>query len=141
VLRTDDAPAPTAPQPGIERIDDLVRRVRETGMVVDLHIEGSPRPLPPAVDLSAYRIVQEGLTNVLKHSDASHAEVTVRFDPDLLELAVRDHGRARRRDAPAGHGLDGLRERVALLHGTLTAGRGPAGGFELAVSLPMEGGS
>ena len=138
VLRTEDGPAPTTPQPGIDRIDDLVRRVRETGMLVDLHIEGSPRPLPPAVDLSAYRIVQEGLTNVLKHSDASRAEVTVRFDPDILELAVRDYGHARQRSAPSGHGLDGLRERVTLLHGTLTAGQRPAGGFELAVSLPVK---
>jgi signal transduction histidine kinase len=136
VLRADEGPAPVAPQPGIDRIDDLVRRVREAGMTVDLHIEGDRRAMPPAVDLSAYRIVQEGLTNVLKHSDAGRAEVTLRFAPHLLELAVRDDGRARERTAPSGHGL---RERVALLQGTITAGCRPAGGFELAVSLPVEG--
>ena len=139
VLRTDEPRAPVAPQPGIDDIDDLVSRVRETGMAVDLRIEGVPRPLRPAVDLSAYRIVQEGLTNVLKHSDASRAEVTVRFDPWALSLRVRDDGCQRPSTSPPGHGLDGLRERVALLHGTLTAGRRDAGGFELAVSLPVDG--
>ena len=139
VLRTDEQPAPVEPQPGVDQIDDLVRHVRGTGMAVDLRVEGTPRPLRPALDLSAYRIVQEGLTNVLKHSDASHAEVTIRFEPHALRIAVHDDGETVPAGSSRGHGLDGLRERVALLHGSLTAGRRPAGGFELAVSLPVEG--
>jgi signal transduction histidine kinase len=140
VLRTDvSSPAPTAPQPGVDRIDELVARVRQTGVEVDLHIEGEQRPLRPAVDLSAYRVVQEGLTNVLKHSDAAWAEVTLRYDPDALAVAVRDDGHARNGAAARGHGLDGLRERVELLHGTITAGTRPNGGYELAVRLPADG--
>jgi signal transduction histidine kinase len=139
VLRTESpSPAPTAPQPGLDRIDELVARVRQTGVDVDLHIEGERRPLRPAVDLSAYRIVQEGLTNVLKHSDAAWAEVTVRYDADALALAVRDDGHARDGTAAHGHGLDGLRERVELLHGTITAGARPNGGYELTVRLPAD---
>jgi signal transduction histidine kinase len=139
VLRTDSTgPAPTAPQPGLDGIDDLVARVRQTGVAIDLRIEGERRPLRPAVDLSAYRIVQEGLTNVLKHSDAAWAEVTVRYDADAVALAVRDDGHARDRAAPRGHGLDGLRERVDLLHGTISAGTRPNGGYELAVRLPAD---
>jgi signal transduction histidine kinase len=138
VLRTDAQPAPTAPQPGLDRIDELVQRVRQTGVDVDLRIEGDRRPLRPAVDLSAYRIVQEGLTNVLKHSDAAWAEVTLRYDPDALSLEVRDDGRARPASATRGHGLDGLRERVELLHGTISAGARPSGGYELAVRLPVD---
>jgi len=138
VLHTDEqVSAPTAPQPGVDQIGDLIRGVPADLMTIDLFVEGDRRPLPPAVDLSAYRIVQEGITNVIKHAGARHASVRVSYEPERLAVSVTDDGCGR--DHPPssrGHGLDGLRERVALLDGTFSATPGPAGGFLLSVSLP-----
>jgi signal transduction histidine kinase len=123
-----------APQPGIARLDGLVEQVRATGLDVALEIEGRPRPLPATVDLSAYRIVQEALTNVLKHADAGQALVRIRYGDELL-VEVSDDGRA----APnggSGNGLIGMRERATLLGGTIEAGASAAGGYRVRASLP-----
>jgi signal transduction histidine kinase len=125
------------PQPGLENLNALVARVRSAGLPVRLDVEGEPVPLPRALDLSAYRIVQEGLTNVLKHAEASHAEVVVRHRPDALELEVRDDGHGPVKGDGLGHGLVGIRERVKLYGGELTAGPANGGGFVLSASLRL----
>jgi signal transduction histidine kinase len=140
VLRevADEGPA-LAPQPGLSGLDELVRQVREAGLPVSVRVEGEPRPLPPGIDLSAYRIVQEGLTNALKHAGPASAEVVVRYGPRELELEVRDDGRGRGSGSNGGgHGLLGMRERVALYGGELAAGPRPGGGFALTARLPLE---
>ena len=130
-----------APQPGIEYLDELVGQVRETGLAVELSVLGEPRELPEGVGLCAYRIVQEALTNTLKHADASHAEVSLRYVDDALELRVLDDGEGA---SPAngdhgGQGLIGMRERVALFGGELTAHpRGNDHGYEVRARLPLE---
>jgi signal transduction histidine kinase len=140
VLRemADEGPA-LAPQPGLSGLDDLVRQVREAGLPVTVRVEGEPRPLSPGIDLSAYRIVQEGLTNALKHAGPATAEVLVRYGDREIEVAVRDDGLG---GEPAsnggGHGLIGMRERVALYGGELAAGPRPGGGFVLTARLPLE---
>jgi signal transduction histidine kinase len=125
------------PQPGLENLEPLVQRVRSTGLRVRLRVEGEPLPLPRALDLSAYRIVQEALTNVLKHADASDAEVLVRHRPDALQLEVRDNGRGAVNGGSAGHGLVGIRERVKLYGGEMTAGPANGGGFIVTASLRL----
>jgi signal transduction histidine kinase len=125
------------PQPGLENLGALVARVRSAGLPVRLDVEGDPLPLPRALDLSAYRIVQEGLTNVLKHADASHAEVVVRHAPDALRLEVRDDGHGPATGDGLGHGLVGIRERVKLYGGEMTAGPANGGGFVLSASLRL----
>jgi signal transduction histidine kinase len=135
--RADEGPS-LAPQPGLAGVDELARQMREAGLPVSVRVEGEPRPLPPGVDLSAYRIVQEGLTNALKHAGPATAEVLVRYREREIEVEVRDDGRGR---GPAsnggGHGLLGMRERVALYGGELSAGPRPEGGFALVARLPL----
>jgi signal transduction histidine kinase len=134
----DDAPA-RAPQPGLAVLDELVAQVRDAGLSVDVRIEGDPTALPPGVDLSAYRIVQEALTNALKHAHARRAEVVLGFGTGELRLDVRDDGRGN--GAPVvpggGHGLAGMRERAQLYGGELAAGRRVDGpGFEVKARIP-----
>jgi len=136
IRKTDDRPA-LRPQPTLEHLDEFVEQVREAGLAVELRTEGEPVPLPPGVDLSAYRIVQEALTNVLKHARASHAEVVVCYRTGELELEVSDDGRGPAA-AAAGHGLVGMRERVALYGGVLEAGRRDGGGYRLHARLRFE---
>jgi signal transduction histidine kinase len=124
-----------APQPGLGGLDDLVTRVRATGLQVALRVDGKPRRLPATVDLSAYRIVQEALTNTLKHAHAEHVHVRVRYGDELV-LEVRDDGRGSANGTGGGSGLIGMRERVALLGGTLEAGALAAGGYRVAASIP-----
>jgi signal transduction histidine kinase len=126
-----------APQPGLERLDALVEQVRRAGVHVDLTVEGTPRELPPALNLSAFRIVQESLTNTLRHARAAHAAVRVRYVPDRLELEVVDDG-VGASSIDGGRGLVGMRERVALFGGELHAGSRPGGGFAVHASLPVE---
>jgi signal transduction histidine kinase len=102
-----------------------------------LHIDGSPFPLPRGIDLSAYRIVQEGLTNALKHSRAGHADVTIHYSPDEVRIEVLDNGRGAAARNGNGHGLIGIRERVKLYGGEMTAGTVNGGGFLLSTSLPL----
>jgi signal transduction histidine kinase len=147
VIRAEEGPeggAAYTPQPGIEYLEELVRQVQETGLAVELSVLGQPRELPEGVGLCAYRIVQEALTNTLKHADASQAEVSVRYVDDALELQVVDDGRGAPRagngDGEAGgHGLIGMRERVALFGGELTARpRGAGDGYEVRARLPLD---
>ena len=126
-----------APQPGLDDLGPLVDDVRRTGLTVNVHVEGEPVPLPAALDLSAYRVVQEGLTNVLKHAQASRAEVVVRYRPDTLELEVRDDGRGPAALNGGGHGLVGLRERVKIYSGSMDAGPDGGRGFVLRTRFPL----
>jgi signal transduction histidine kinase len=125
----------TLPQPGLARLAELVENVRAAGLAVDLTIEGTPQELAPGVDLSAYRIVQEALTNTLKHARASRALVRVRYAPAQLELDVRDDGIGG--TVTPGRGLVGMRERVAFLGGELEAGSTPSGGFVVRARIPV----
>jgi signal transduction histidine kinase len=138
----DREEAPTlAPQPSLSRVDKLVAQARETGLPVDLEIEGEPLPLPAGVDLTAYRLVQEGLTNAIRHAAARHADVRVRYDGDHVEIEVCDDGRGTDGVDPAssggGHGLVGIRERVSIYGGELEAGPRAGGGFRLRARLPV----
>jgi signal transduction histidine kinase len=167
----EDAAA-LAPQPSLAHLDSLAAAAREAGLPVEVAVEGEPRPLPAGVDLSAYRIVQEALTNSLKHSRSSRARILIRYGTDDLRLEIQDDGPAGDGDAlpvgngveppsaaavpfrPAGspvgdpqgrrsgsgHGLIGMRERVALFGGTLETGTRPGGGYRVAAHLPLDGG-
>jgi signal transduction histidine kinase len=131
--------AARAPQPGLGDLDGLLERSRAAGLEVDLAVEGHPRPLPQSVDLSAFRIVQEALTNVLKHAGQAPASVMVDYRSDALELTIRDSGQPNGDPASrsaGGHGLIGMRERAALFGGTLSAGPREGRGFEVRASLP-----
>ena len=144
-MRDDDAAAELGPSPGLEDLDRLVHDVRAAGLGVRVEIRGGAVELPRGLDLSAYRIVQEALTNSLKHSGADRAEVVVEYAPGELCLQVRDYGKAVERTPidgiGGGHGLIGIRERVKLFDGVLTAGPAPGGGFLLRARLPLGGGS
>jgi signal transduction histidine kinase len=139
-VRVEDDTAPAAPQPGLARIGELAAPLRAAGLDVVVTTVGTPAPLPAGVDLSAYRIVQEALTNTLRHARASVAEVTLRFRPDAVEIEVVDDGRAASlRSTGAGFGVLGMRERVAMLGGTLHAGPTAHGGYRVHASLPLNG--
>lgn len=132
-------PAALAPQPGLEHLERLVAQVEEAGLPVRLRVEGERPDLSPGVDLSAYRIVQEGLTNVLKHAKGARAEVLVRYIDSSVELEIADDGPGVSSGDGEGHGLVGMRERVALYGGTIEAGPRSGGGFVLRAQLPVEG--
>jgi signal transduction histidine kinase len=138
ILRGDDGRAALAPQPSLARVESLAEQVRTAGLPVDLHVEGEPRPLPPGIDLAAYRVVQEALTNALKHAGAARARVNVRYLAGSLELAVVNDGRTPRNGA-AGHGLVGMEERIALYGGEFDAGPRSDGGFAVRATLPLPG--
>ncbi|TMC10358.1 MAG: sensor histidine kinase [Chloroflexi bacterium] len=129
-----------APQPGLDQLDALVGRVDAAGVPVDVRIVGTPRPLPPGLDLTAYRVVQEALTNVMKHAAGARTEVLVEYGERDLRLAVVDGGgtRAATAGAGAGRGLLGMQERVAAYGGHVEAGVLPEGGFAVRARLPME---
>ena len=118
----------------------LTEQMREAGLPVEVRVEGQPATLPPGIDLAAYRIVQEALTNTLKHAGAAHAWVTIRYGGHAVELEIRDDGRPGAPTADGtGHGLVGMRERVALYGGVLDAGRSADGGFAVRARLPLNG--
>ncbi|MFJ4708932.1 sensor histidine kinase [Streptomyces anulatus] len=148
VLRTGDAPesGEYVPQPDVEQIEDLVAQVRQTGLTVDFKVEGTPRPLPSGVELTAYRVVQEALTNTRKHGgpDAGASVRLVYFD-DGLGLLIEDDGRGAAHELyedggadGAGHGMIGMRERIGMVGGTLDAGPRPGGGFRISALLPLK---
>jgi signal transduction histidine kinase len=139
-MRNDGDEAELAPQPGLDGLDSLLEEVGRAGLPVQLEVEGKPFPLPRAIDLSAYRIVQEGLTNALKHARASDAEVTVRYRPDEIQLEVRDNGEGPATSDGLGHGLIGIRERVKIYGGEMTAGPATGGGLVLSRRLPLSDG-
>jgi signal transduction histidine kinase len=141
VLRADDdrSAGPLAPSPGLHDLDTLIAATVRSGLPVEVRIDGEPSPLPAGVDLAAYRIVQEALTNVRRHAAATRAEVHVAWVPGAVEVEVLDDGRGSRNrtnSVQAGHGLVGMRERAALYGGTLETGDRPGGGFRVATHLP-----
>jgi signal transduction histidine kinase len=138
-MRRDGDGLELAPQPGIDELRPLFEEVGRAGLPVDLHVDGDPFPLPRAIDLSAYRIVQEGLTNALKHAQASHADVTVSYGPTDVLIEVRDDGAGSSTNDGLGHGLVGIRERVKIYGGEMSARPVPEGGFVLDVRLPIRG--
>ncbi len=139
LLRTDDEGLVLAPQPGMESLPALVDRLREAGQPVELAVEGEPRALQPGLDLAAYRIVQEALTNTLKHASGAPTRVLVRFGSRRLELGIEDDGGAGTAARNGhGHGLVGMRERAALYGGELAAGPRAGTGFAVHASLPLE---
>lgn len=138
VLRTGDGAEPhdLSPRPGLGRIDDLVADVTGAGFPVDVVVAGEPVELAPGVDLSAYRILQEALTNVIKHAGRTRVRILLRYHPDELEIEVTDDGEGNGPGGGSGHGLDGIRERVGVHGGKLHAGPRPEGGYVLHVVLP-----
>jgi len=139
-LREGDAPRD--PLPGLNQLEELVGMATSAGVRVELEVSGERRPLPPAVDLTAFRIVQESLTNVLRHARAGSATVRVRYGPDALQLEVDDDGVGAAPPAAGrggGHGLAVMAERAAAVGGRLQAGPGTARGFRVGAWLPLDG--
>ncbi|GHD72881.1 hypothetical protein GCM10010317_083730 [Streptomyces mirabilis] len=140
LLREEDPRAPDgAPMPTLARLAELVDRVRAGGVPVELAVEGTPRPLAPGVELCAYRVVQEALTNVLKHAGRAHARVALGYGQHELTVSVMDDGEGVIPDTVptgAGHGLIGMRERAKLYGGTLSLGPRAEGGFAVELALP-----
>jgi signal transduction histidine kinase len=141
LLREQHEVAELAPQPGMRTLDILVGTVRESGLPVDLNVEGAPRELPPGIDLSAYRVVQEALTNALKYAGPAHAWVNVRWGERELELEIANDGLSGAAQNGGGHGLVGMHERVSLCGGELESGAREGGGFVVRARLPIGGGA
>jgi signal transduction histidine kinase len=137
-MRREEDQLELAPQPGMDKLSGLLTDVRAAGLDVRLDVQGAPVALSPGLDLSAYRIIQEGLTNALKHARADHALVRVRYGAADLELEVHDDGRGAAGSGGLGHGLVGIGERVKIFGGEMQAGRTPQGGFSLRARLPMD---
>lgn len=137
LLRDHETDAPLEPQPGVADLERLVEHTRQSGLPVSLEINGERRPLPATLDLAAYRIVQEGLTNVRKHAGAAHADVRIRYERDNLDIEVRDNGRPPDTSRGGGHGLVGIKERVTLLGGAFDARPADDGGFRLHARIPF----
>ncbi|WP_405816905.1 sensor histidine kinase [Streptomyces sp. NBC_01390] len=128
------------PAPGLGRLDQLARRVEAAGVPVAVRITGAPFALPPGADLCVYRVIQEALTNVIKHAPTANASVAVHYDEAAVRVRVADDGQATpvaTTPGPAGHGLVGMRERAVIYGGTVTAGPGPQGGFEVELMVPV----
>jgi signal transduction histidine kinase len=143
MLDDDEQPSPRSPQPGLGQLETLLAHAAGTGLPVRLDVHGEPTPLPAGLDLSAYRIIQEALTNALKHAGPVPTTVTLDYTPDALTIEIHDHGNgapARAADG-AGHGLIGMRERVSLYHGDLEAGRSPHAGYCVRARIPIAGAS
>ena len=139
-MRREGDEVDLAPQPGLENLGALVEAFGRAGLPVRLEVDGEAAPLPRALDLSAYRIIQEGLTNALKHAHASQADVVLRYRPEELQIDVRDDGRGTAAEGDGhGHGLVGIRERVKLFGGEMSVGALSGGGFALSTRLPLEG--
>ena len=139
IMRTEEETVALAPQPGLGTLPALVEQVRQSGLPVELRVEGDPVSLPPGIDLSAYRIVQEALTNTLKHAGPARAWVAVRYVGDDVEIDVENDGRSGAESDGAGHGLVGMRERVAMCGGELHSGPRPGGGYRISARLPVAG--
>jgi signal transduction histidine kinase len=136
LLRGGGADAPRVPAPGLAQLDGLVRMADGAGVDVDVSLGGSARPLPPAVDLTAYRIVQESLTNVVRHARASRARVRIDYERDGIQLRIEDDGRGRANGFAPGHGVLGMRERATALGGDVVAGPVAGSGFRVRARLP-----
>jgi len=138
LLRKEGEGLALAPRPTLFHVDALVQTVRDAGVPVELRVEGDPRSLPPGVDVSAYRILQEALTNIVKHAGPAQASVAVRYGHREVEVEVSDDGRGPLNGKRVGYGLAGMRERVELHGGTLEAGKNNRGGFSVKARLPLE---
>jgi signal transduction histidine kinase len=136
LLRADDDSAPLTPQPTLEQVTGLVEQARAAGAAVEVTVHGEPRSLSPGVELSAYRIVQEGLTNALKHAPGARLGLRISYEESSVDVEVVDDGPGDGGDAAHGHGLIGMRERVELFGGTLEAGPRAEGGFRIRARLP-----
>jgi len=136
MLRASDEQLALLPQPGLAQLEALAAQVRDAGLPVEVLVRGDPRPLPPGVDLSAYRIAQEGLTNVLKHAGRAHATVTVIYRDGEVDVEVVDDGRGQTSGKGTGHGLTGIRERVSMFGGEVEAGPRSEGGYVIRARLP-----
>lgn len=136
IIRSDDAPAPLSPQLGLSNLGPLIANARAAGVVAELSIDGTPRPLPPGIDLAVYRIVQEAVTNTIKHAAPARATIRVGYDPGAMVVDIRDDGRRWSPGAQGGHGLVGMEERVRLYGGEFEAGPLPEGGFAIHASIP-----
>ncbi|MEV0353889.1 sensor histidine kinase [Nonomuraea sp. NPDC050680] len=136
---TADTSALTEPAPGLSQVPELLSTFRRAGLAVSMHEDGTARPLPPAIDLTAYRVIQEALTNVTKHAATGGAEVRLVWDRDHVTITVTDDGGGARKaqERPPGYGLIGMRERAAAVGGTLVAGARPEGGFRVSTRLPL----
>lgn len=141
LLRSGDDPAEIAPSPGLADLPRLVSEVEGTGVTVELHAEQPPSPLPDGIDLTIYRLVQEALTNVVRHAGATRARVAVWFPDGTARIEVVDDGRGSSPAVAAGHGILGMRERVAMHGGSLDTGPLPERGFRVAATLPRDGGA
>jgi signal transduction histidine kinase len=137
LLRDGDRAAVVAPQPTLAELAELIERVRATGIDVELDVYGTPRPIDAALELSVYRVVQEALTNIVRHANATQAWATVRWLPDRLEVEVADNGGGCASPTSGGHGLVGIGERVSLLGGVLETGPAAAGGFSVRARFPL----
>jgi len=138
ILRRTEAELALAPQPSLSQLDALIEQLRASGLPVEFRIEGEAKPLPPGVDLSAYRIVQEALTNSLKHAGPSHAQVVIHYRADELALEITDDGTGNGEGGGAGQGLIGMRERVTLYGGVFESGRLESGGYSVRARLPLD---
>jgi signal transduction histidine kinase len=139
MLRAGHEDLSLAPQPGMEHLEVLLEHVRAAGLPVDWHVEGKPVPLSPGVDLAAYRVIQEALTNTLKHAGPACASVTVRYGGTELDIEIADDGRGASDTRAGGHGLIGMRERVTLYNGRLETGTRSPNGFIVRARLPLTG--
>jgi signal transduction histidine kinase len=142
VLRPQAADTARTPQPGLTRLDDLVRQMQDAGLEVEVAVEGEPAPLPAGVDLNVYRIIQESLTNALKHGGPrTKARVVLRYHASAMEVEVTDDGRGAAvglaGNGSSGRGILGMRERAALLHGDIAVGPRPGGGYRVKTSIPL----
>jgi signal transduction histidine kinase len=138
ILRSDPAgEEPRAPRGGLDRLGELVGTAEAAGLRVEVRVDGDPRPLPAPVDMAAYRIIQESLTNVMRHAEARTVRLTLEHEPTRLSVRVRDDGVAACADTSRGHGIAGMRERARALSGHLTAAPHPDGGFEVHAELPI----
>ncbi len=138
VLRSDDDTTGVVPLPGIEQLGELLEQTRASGLAVSFTVQGVPGPLPGGLALAAYRIIQESLTNTRKHGGPqASAQVLLRYCEDVMMLQITDDGRGAAEADGAGHGLTGMRERVALYNGTLHAGPRPGGGYQVTARLPV----
>ncbi|GAA2332728.1 sensor histidine kinase [Dactylosporangium salmoneum] len=142
LLRGEEARLALKPQPGTADLADLADHMAESGLPVELTVEGATRPLPPGVDLTVYRIVQEALTNALKHAAPTTAHVVLHYDDQSVHVSVRDTGQAGGSGGTSanrvGHGLIGMHERVGLYGGTLEAAAAPETGFTVTARLPLQ---
>ena len=138
VLQTEADDAAVAPQPGLDQLPSLLAQMRRAGLPVELRVRGDPRPLPCGVELNAFRIVQEALTNALKHAGPSRAQVELSYHSAHLDLRVCDNGRGFGADATPGHGLIGMRQRASLLGGEIHVRPGSDGGVQVVATLPTE---